>query len=73
MAKLPTPATSGEMFMNAAVEELQRLNRNIEKLLDALQPVEPVEQGEEVELKEPEKKPATRDAKQAADKATKKG
>lgn len=71
-AKLPTPATSGEMFLAAAVEELRRLNDNIEGLLDAIS--EPVDAPtEEVQLKEPDKpKPTTRDDKQAADRAAEK-
>lgn len=62
--KLPTPATSGEQFTHAAVMELRKLNATLDKLLKAMAPAEP--EGDEVELREPEKKATTRDAKQAA-------
>jgi uncharacterized protein (DUF885 family) len=53
------------MYLNAAVEELQRLNANIEKLIDAQ--TAPAAQEDVVTLKEPAKpKATTRDAKQAA-------
>lgn len=71
MINLPHPATSSEAFAHATVVELRRLNDNIERITNLLQgalsPVE-AEPTDEVELKEPAKKPATRDAKQAADK-----
>lgn len=72
--KLPTPATSTEMFTHAAVLELRKLNKNIEALTDTVNraffpPEEPVPVIEDVELREPEQKsdkPPHRDAKQAA-------
>lgn len=59
---LPTPATAGEFFQHAIVMELRRLNSNVEKMISAM--AEPVQApSDEVPLKEPQSKPAHRDAK----------
>ena len=60
--KLPSaPATSGEMYMAAIVEEIRELNSNLNKLLGGTEHIA----DDEVALKEPAKA-TTRDAKQAA-------
>ncbi len=60
---IPAPATQQDMYLAAIVEELERLNANIERLVVDAPPVE-VSAGE-VELRESESKPkkaAHRDA-----------
>lgn len=77
MSQLPTPRTSTDIYAHASVIELRALNSNIERLVNILDEITKVEdvaaQGDEVELKEPEKpKRVTRDDKQAAEKAAEK-
>ena len=72
---IPAPATQSDMYGAAIVEELERLNDNIERLFDALTPAQPQATGDVVELSEPAavapaeeasvKKLAHRDAKRA--------
>ena len=70
--KLPTPATTADMYAHATVLELRRLNGNLETLTKTLGGiVESVEaDGDEAELKEPAeaKKPVHRDTKKASTK-----
>lgn len=56
--KLPTPATAADMYACAGVEELRRLNANIERLIQLLTPVA-LAPGT-VELREPESIPKRR-------------
>lgn len=64
-AKLPTPATAGDMYLYAIVEQLDQLNKTLKELVDivdeATTPDMPI-LAEEIELKEPALAEAPQDA-----------
>jgi len=63
--KLPQPVTNAESYLYALVAELQTLNRMTAALLTLMTPPAD-DETPETELREPEPKPAHRDAKRAS-------